>query len=106
MAKWTIVNGDSADAEQIGKDGHFYSHLDLSFLPANVCAVQSPDGVTCEIEYGDPATGERSTNEANVATSTLSWWSSVETTWQAAYDAEQAAITAETEALDDMVDES
>jgi len=88
MAKWVIINGDVPSADQIGKDGHFYSELDLSFLPANVCAVQSSDGVTCQIEYGDPATGERSTNEANVATSTLSWWSNVETTWQAAYDAE------------------
>lgn len=87
MAKWVLVNGGSADADQIGKDGEIYSYLDLSFLPANVCAIQSPDGVTCEIEYGDPATGKRTMNAENVQTSTLSWWASVESTWQAAYDA-------------------
>jgi hypothetical protein len=59
--------------------------------------VQSPDGLVCEIEKGDSATGKRTQNEEDVATSTLSWWPNVNTTWQAAYDAEQAAIAAEEE---------
>lgn len=90
MAKWTIINGGSGDADQIGKDGYFYDNLDLSFLPSDVCAVQSADGVTCSIERGNPATGQRTSNEDNVATSTLSWWSNVITTWQAKWDIEHA----------------
>ena len=90
MAKWTIVNGGSGEADQIGKDGLFYDNLDLAFLPSDVCAVQSPDSVTCEIEYGNPATGVRTHNTENVATSSLSWWSNVNTTWQAAHDAATA----------------
>lgn len=86
MAKWTIVNGGSGDADQIGKDGVFFDNLDLSFLPDDVCAVQSADGVTCEIEKGNPSTGVRTSNESNVATSTLSWWPNVSTAWQAAWD--------------------
>ena len=94
MAKWVVINGGSGDADQIGKDGVFYDNLDLSWLPSDVCAVQSPDGITCSIEKGNPVTGERTSNEDGVATSTLSWWSNINTTWQAAYDAEQAAIAA------------
>lgn len=90
MAKWVIINGGSGDADQIGKDGVFYDNLDLTWLPSDVCAVQSPDGVTCEIEKGNPATGNRTQNDVDVATSTLSWWSNVSTTWQAAYDLEHA----------------
>ncbi len=87
MAKWTIINGGSGDADQIGKDGLFYDNLNLTWLPSDVCAVQSPDGATCEIERGNPATGAHTGNDENVATNTLSWWSSVESTWQAAHDA-------------------
>lgn len=97
MAKWTVINGGTGESDQIGKDGYFYSNLDLSWLPNDVLAVQSPDGVTCEIEKGNLATGSRTQNDADVATSTLSWWSNVNTTWQAAYDAEQAALTPEEE---------
>lgn len=90
MAKWTIINGGSGDADQIGKDGVFYDNLDLTFLPDDVCAVQSADGVTADVEKGNPATGHRTSTEEDVATSTLSWWPSVSTTWQAAWDAEHA----------------
>lgn len=90
MAKWTIVNGGSGEADQIGKDGVFYDNLDLTFLPDDVCAVQSADGVTADVEKGTPSTGVRTSTEEGVATSTLSWWSNVSTTWQAAYDAEHA----------------
>jgi hypothetical protein len=86
MPKWTIVNGGSGDADQIGKDGVFYDNIDLSFLPSDVLAVQSEDGVTCDIEHGNPATGWSTTYQSDVATSTLSWWSSVDAAWQARYN--------------------
>ena len=88
MAKWTINYGD----RQIGKDGQFYDNFDLSWLPSTILAVQTLDGVTCEIEHGDRATETNTHNDEGVATSSLAWWSNVETAWQAAYDAEQAAI--------------
>ena len=90
MAKWTVINGGSGDADQIGKDGVFFDNLDLSFLPDDVCAVQSADGVSCSLEKGNPATGERTSTEEGVATSSLSWWNNVTTTWQAKWDAERA----------------
>ena len=90
MAKWTIINGGSGDADQIGKDGVFYNNLDLTFLPDDVCAVQSADGVTANIEKGSPSTGSRTSTEEDVAISTLSWWSNVSTAWQAAWDAHHA----------------
>jgi len=97
MAKWTIVYTDG----QIIKDEEGYNDLDLSFLPSTILNVQSPDGVTCEIEYGDRALEENSSNDSNVATSSLSWWNQVDTVWaagrQAAIDAE-AAETAAAEA--------
>ena len=90
MPKWTIVNGGSGDADQIGKDGVFYDNMDLAFLPSDVLAVQSEDGVTCEIEHGDPATGWATFNQSDVATSTLSWWPSVDVAWQARHEDERA----------------
>ena len=30
MAKWTVINGGTGESDQIGKDGYFYSNLDLS----------------------------------------------------------------------------
>ena len=83
MARWTIVALDNA----IGKDGTFYHDLDLSWLPSDVLAVQSYDGVTCEIETGDKVLEKVTGNQENVAVSGLSWWSNVDTTWQAADDA-------------------
>ena len=83
MAKWTIVANDNA----IGKDGAFYSDLNLNWLPTNILAVQSPNGTTCEIEIGDRTLEKVTENQENVATSSLSWWSNVNTIWQAADDA-------------------
>ena len=80
MAKWTIIY----DNGQIGKDGQFYDDLDMSWLPSDILAVQSPGRVTCEIEKGDRATGTHPQNLENVATSSLSWWSNVETKWNEA----------------------
>jgi len=94
MARWTIINGGSGDADQIGKDGLFYDNLDLTFLPDDVCAVQSADGVTADIEKGTPSTGVRTSTEEGVATSSLSWWSNVATTWQTQHDAAVAAAAA------------
>lgn len=76
MAKWTINYSD----RQIGKDGQFYGSLDLTWLPSTILAVQSPDGVTCEIEHGDRAKETHTHNEMDVSTSSLSWWSNVATT--------------------------
>lgn len=87
MSKWVIIYSGG----QIGKDGLFYDKLDMAWLPSNILAVQS-DGVTCEIEYGDRETETHSSNEIDVSVSSLSWWSNVDATWQAAYDEEQAAI--------------
>jgi hypothetical protein len=84
MAKYTIAY----DGGQIGKDGAFFNDLDLSWLPSDVLIVQSPDGVTCTLEKGDRDNLMHTSNEENVATSTLDWWSNVDTTWQAAYDLE------------------
>jgi len=92
MTKWVVINGGSGDADQIGKDDFFYNNLDLSFLPDDVLAVQSADGVTADIEKGDPSTGVATSTEEGVATSSLSWWSNVATTWQAADDVWQASI--------------
>jgi hypothetical protein len=82
MAKWTIIY----DNGQIGKDGEFYDNLNMSWLPSDILAVQSPDGVTCEIEKGDRATYNHTENLENIATNSLSWWSNVDSTWQTAYD--------------------
>lgn len=101
MAKWTIVFSGG----QIGKDGKFYDGLDLSWLPTDILAVQSPDGVICEIERGDRPTETHTFNSSDVAVSELSWWPSVSTTWQAAYDAEQAAIAAEEAAASGTTEE-
>jgi hypothetical protein len=82
MAKYMIAY----DGGQIGKDGEFFDGLDVSWLPSDVLVVQSPDGVTCTLEKGDRASLKHTENQENVATSSLSWWSNVDTTWQAAYD--------------------
>lgn len=83
MAKYTIIYDD----RQIYKDGVCYDGLDLSWLPSDVLAVQSPDGVTATVEKGDRSTGRHTSNDEDVATSGLSWWSNVDSTWQTAHDA-------------------
>ena len=87
MAKYTIIFNDGA----IYKDGVCYDGLDLSWLPSDVLAVQSPDGVTATVEKGNRSTGRHTSNDEDVATSGLSWWSNVDSTWQTAHDAAQAA---------------
>lgn len=91
MSRWHVVYSGG----QIGKDGWTYSDLNLDWLPSNILAVQSLDGVTCEIEYGDRVTETNSHNDENVLTSSLDWWPQVATTYQAAWDQEQADISAE-----------
>ena len=91
MAKWTIINSGG----QIGKDHYFYSNLDLSWLPSDILAVQSPDGVTAQIERGDVATETVQSNESDVAVVDLDWWSNVASTWLEAYYREQEEIAAE-----------
>ena len=85
MAKWVIINSNGF----ISKDNEGFDNLDVSFLPSDVLAVQSSDGVNAEIEKGNQGTETHSNNET-VATSTLSWWSNVSTTWQTAKDAYEA----------------
>lgn len=96
MAKWSII-WEEGDIGSIVKDGVGALDVDLSWLPDEILAVQSPDGVTCEIERGVRSTMTNTENDENVATNTLSWWSNVNTTWQAAYDAAQAALTSQEE---------
>ena len=90
MSRWTIMQSIG----RIVKDGQAYDELDLSWLPDPILCVQSPDGVTCELENGIRATETHTHNTQDVATSSLAWWPNVSTTWQAAYDAEQAAEAA------------
>lgn len=89
MAKWSINYSDGA----ITKDGDCFLNLDLSFLPSDILAVQSADGVNADIEKGDRTTEKRTVTEDDVATSSLSWWGSVSSTWQTAYDAYVLANT-------------
>jgi len=84
MAKWTITY----DGAQIGKDNVFFDNLDVSWLPSDTLAVQSEDGVICEIEKGDRATLEiTQANQENVEIDNLDWWPNVLSSWQAGYDA-------------------
>lgn len=83
MAKYTIVHEDGL----IMKDNVGYDELDLTWLPSDILAVQSSDGVTANIEKGNRSTGKHTSNDEDVATSSLSWWSNVDTTWQTAHDA-------------------
>lgn len=80
MAKWTIIYSGG----QISKDGVCYDDLDLSFLPSDVLAVQSSDGITANIEKGIRETETHTSSEEGVQTSSLSWWGSVSTAWEAA----------------------
>ena len=81
MAKYTIIYTNGL----IVKDDVGYDELDLSFLPSDVLAVQSSDGTTANIEKGNRSTETHTSEETGVATSSLSWWSNVDATWQAAH---------------------
>lgn len=84
MAKWTVV-WDENDEGTIVKDYTGVNPVDVSWLPSNILSVQSDDGVTCEIEYGDRSTDTSTTNET-VSTSSLSWWSNVSSVFDAAIE--------------------
>ena len=73
MARWTVIR----DEAQIYKDGEAYNDADISWLPSDVQAVQSPDGASCFLEKDG---GQEYVSD----TSILSWWASVDTSWQAA----------------------
>jgi hypothetical protein len=97
VAKWTIIYSDGTIAKDglgygviVSEDGTSETALDMSWLPDPILAVQSVDGVTCTIENGNRTTEERTSNLENVATNSLTWWSNVESTWQAAHDAQLA----------------
>ena len=90
MARYTIIHADGF----ISKDGVGYDGQDLSWLPDDILAVQAAADGSADLEKGVRATFKTTTNEDVSDVSTLSWWSNVDATWQAAYDAEQAAIAA------------
>jgi len=73
MAKWTIIRNEA----QIYKDGEAYNDADISWLPSDVQAVQSADGISCYLE----TTGGQ---EFIDDTGTLPWWPSVAPSWEAA----------------------
>ena len=89
MPKYTITHDG-----QIYKNYYAFDNCDVSWLPSDVLVVQT-DGTTaetCTLEKGNRDTGERTTTEKNVATSSLSWWSNVDSIWTARYDELYAQI--------------
>lgn len=88
MAKYTIIYADGF----INKDGAGYRDLSLSWLPDDILAVQAAADGSADLEKGVRSTLTITANEAVEDVTSLSWWSNVDATWQAAYDAEQAAI--------------
>ncbi|MDB9996594.1 hypothetical protein OAE49_06215 [Gammaproteobacteria bacterium] len=90
MTQYTIIHADGF----ISKDGAGYSDLTLSWLPDDILAVQAAADGSADVERGVRSTLKTTANESVADVTTLSWWSNVDTTWQAAYDAEQAAIAA------------
>jgi hypothetical protein len=94
MAKYTIIHADGF----LSKDGVGYDGLTLSWLPDDILAVQAATDGSADLEKGVRSTLTITANELVDDVTSLSWWSNVDTTWQAAYDAEQAAIAAEEEA--------
>jgi hypothetical protein len=91
MARYTII----ADDGFISKDGVGYLDLTLSWLPDDILAVQAAVDGSADLEKGVRSTRTITANELVEDVTTLSWWSNVDATWQAAYDAEQAEIAAE-----------
>lgn len=89
MANYTIIHADGF----ISKDGTSYQSLNIDWLPEDIIAVQSADG-SADLEKGVRSTLTITDNESVEDVTTLSWWSNVDATWQAAYDAEQAEIAA------------
>jgi len=107
VAKWTLIYSDRVIAKDgvgydcvTSEDGSSQTPIDMSWLPASVLAIQSLDGVTCTIENGSRDTEVRSSNDEDVATSSLSWWSNLEAAWQTAHDA-QLALDAWRDAQED-----
>jgi len=83
--KWSLLYPDRT----IIKNGVAYTDLSMPWVPSDILAAQAV-GTTVELEKGDQATETISSNET-VDASTLSWWSNVSTTWQAADDVEWGA---------------
>ena len=90
MAKYSIIYDDGF----ISKDGVGYVGLTLSWLPDDILAVQVATDGSAALEKGVRSTLTITANELVADVTSLSWWSNVDTTWQTAYDAEQAAIAA------------
>jgi hypothetical protein len=90
MAIYTIIHADGF----ISKDGVGYRGLTLSWLPDDILAVQAAADGSADIEKGVRSTLTITANEDVADVTALSWWSNVDSTWQAGYDAEQAEIAA------------
>jgi hypothetical protein len=93
MAKITIVLEDTIDDASVGKDGYFYSHLDLSScgVPENFWALQW-DGSAGHIEYNSPMI------QNNEITTLPSWANACLAKWdeaKAEEEVEAARIAAE-----------
>ena len=89
MAKLTIVLEDTIDNASVGKDGNFYSHLDLSScgIPENFWALQW-SGSAGHIEYNSPMI------QNDEITALPDWVNSCVTKWDEAEAAEAAAAAA------------
>lgn len=74
MAKWTLTRESSTEGTII-KDGSPHFDLDISWLPSNIRAIQSSDGIECAVEFNNEQVWYEDI-------STQSWWSNVSTTWQ------------------------
>ena len=99
MAKITIVLEDTIDDASVGKDGYFYSHLDLSScgVPENFWALQW-NGSTGHIEYNSPMIqNDEITELPDWANACVAKWDEVKSAQEAA-ESEAARIAAEAEA--------
>ncbi len=90
MAKWAVV----VDDNWVSKDGIGYNSLDLSSIPSDVLALQSYDGIQADVEFGDRSTMRVSQNQT-INLSDLTWWTSVESVYDAAVAAAEAAAAEE-----------
>ena len=86
MAKWTIIR-ESGTEGTIYKDGFAYEDVDISWLPSNIRAVQSSDGVEAAVEYNNEQVWYPDI-------STQSWWSNVSSAWTEAETRAAAEVAA------------
>ena len=78
MAKWTIIR-EGETTGQVYKDGVAYENLDISWLPADIRAVQSQSGSDAWVEYSSEQ------KYVQDVTSEV-WWGNVSVVWQHRHD--------------------